>query len=52
MASTWKCNTCGKVKGVTNGTCPVCGPTQTTPINEDAKVEAGFPQVEEGIVVE
>jgi hypothetical protein len=39
MAS-WKCLNCGSKKGVTNGICPKCGPTQTDPMDYDAKVEA------------
>ena len=38
----WKCNNCGSVKGVINGICPKCGPTQTTPQDDEAKAEAGI----------
>lgn len=43
----WACNTCGTVKGVTNGLCPKCGPTQTTPQDESAKILAGVVENEE-----
>lgn len=38
----WKCNTCGDTEGVQNGVCPTCGPTQTTPLSDEAKEEAGI----------
>lgn len=38
----FKCNNCGETEGVINGICPSCGPTQTTPVSEEAKQEAGF----------
>lgn len=42
MAKTnWKCNFCGQEEGVVNGVCPVCGPSQTTPVSDEAKKEAG-----------
>ncbi|MGH7204518.1 MAG: hypothetical protein ACREHC_08835 [Candidatus Levyibacteriota bacterium] len=37
----WSCNVCGTTEGVENGICPTCGPTQTTPISDSAKEEAG-----------
>lgn len=37
----WECNFCGQREGVENGICPKCGPTQTTPLSEEAKKEAG-----------
>ena len=46
-AGQWKCNTCNSTKGVTNGLCPKCGPTQTTPVDEDAKHLGGFYEAEE-----
>ena len=42
----WKCNTCGATKGVVNGICPTCGPTQTTPVDEEAKKEGGYYEAE------
>lgn len=39
----WKCNFCGQTEGVENGVCPKCGPTQTTPISDEAKKEADVP---------
>ena len=42
----WHCNFCGQEEGVTNGICPKCGPTQTTPLSKKAKIEAGM-EVEE-----
>lgn len=42
----WSCNTCGQQEGVENGICPKCGPTQTTPLSDAAKIEAGVPQAE------
>lgn len=33
----WQCNYCGEIKGVTNGVCPNCGATQTTPMDSIAK---------------
>lgn len=42
----WKCNSCGQTEAVINGVCPKCGPTQTTPISEEAKQEAGFYEAE------
>lgn len=38
----YKCNNCGETKNVLNGVCPKCGPTQTMPMDEDAKKETGF----------
>ena len=38
----WVCNNCSTVKGVSNGFCPKCGPTQTTPQDESAKALAGL----------
>lgn len=38
----WKCDFCGQEEGVENGVCPKCGPTQTTPISKEAKIEAGL----------
>lgn len=38
----WKCNNCQKTEKVTNGVCPKCGPTQTTPMDDLAKKEAGI----------
>ncbi|MEO7016229.1 MAG: hypothetical protein ABI067_06770 [Leifsonia sp.] len=43
----WKCNTCGASEGVENGVCPECGPTQTTPVSDTAKKEAGIVTEEE-----
>lgn len=40
---TWECNYCGDTEGVQNGVCPNCGPSQTTPIDDIAKKEAGLP---------
>lgn len=37
----WKCDFCGTEAGVENGFCPKCGPSQTTPVSDDAKKEAG-----------
>ena len=37
----WKCLNCKTTKDVTNGICPKCGPTQTSPEDDEAKVEAG-----------
>lgn len=45
-AGQWKCNRCNSTKGVTNGECPKCGPTQTTPVDEDAKHLGGFYEAE------
>lgn len=45
----WKCNTCDETAGVTNGACPNCGPTQTTPVDETAEKIAGVyvePEIE------
>lgn len=42
----WRCNTCNATKGVTNGVCPKCGPTQTTPLDEVAKELGGFYEAE------
>lgn len=36
----WKCNNCKSKKNVENGFCPKCGPTQTEPMDYNAKVEA------------
>lgn len=33
----WECNRCRDTEGVINGICPTCGPTQTMPINKEAK---------------
>ena len=38
----WKCLFCGETKEVINGVCPKCGPTQTIPMDEEAKQEGGF----------
>lgn len=38
----WKCNKCKKTDGVVNGECPRCNATQTTPVDEEAKREAGI----------
>ena len=53
----WKCNACGQTEGVENGVCPKCGPTQTTPLSDEAKKEAGVVEekaekAQEGEVVE
>lgn len=45
-AGQWRCNRCNSTKGVTNGECPKCGPTQTTPVDEDAKHLGGFYEAE------
>ena len=37
----WKCNTCGKTKGVKSGMCPDDGSCQTTPMDEEARKAAG-----------
>lgn len=42
----WKCNTCNSTKGVSNGVCPKCGPTQTVPVDEQAKKLGGFYEAE------
>lgn len=42
----WRCNNCNSTKGVTNGLCPKCGPTQTVPLDEDAKKLSGFYEAE------
>jgi len=44
--SKWKCNYCKETKGVINGVCPNCGPSQTTPQDEEAKKEAGYYEAE------
>jgi len=36
----WKCIRCNKTQGVTNGLCPICGPTQTLPKDKVAEKEA------------
>ncbi len=41
----WKCNQCGADKDVKNGVCKKCGPTQTTPIDAEAKEAAGIVDV-------
>lgn len=38
----WKCNFCDRTDGVTNGKCPDCGATQTTPLSTAAQKEAGI----------
>lgn len=38
---TWECNYCGDTEGVVNGVCPNCGPSQTKPVDDVAKKEAG-----------
>jgi hypothetical protein len=43
----WKCLFCGETKEVINGVCPKCGPTQTIPMDEEAKQEGGFYVAEE-----
>lgn len=43
----WQCNYCRETEGVQNGLCPTCGPSQTTPVNEVAKKEAGYYEAEE-----
>lgn len=43
----WRCNFCGTEKGVLNGVCPSCGPSQTTPLDEEAKQAGGFYVAEE-----
>lgn len=56
----WKCLKCGSKKKVVNGYCPECGPTQTIPMDYDAKIVAeviekpkpGAPKVEEGEIIE
>lgn len=40
QAPIWKCKVCGLSKGVINGTCPKCGPTQTVPVNDEARRES------------
>jgi len=41
-----ECNYCKETKGVINGVCPNCGPSQTTPQDEEAKKEAGYYEAE------
>lgn len=43
----WKCIYCNREQGVTNGDCPDCGATQTTPLDKEAKKEAGADVIEE-----
>jgi predicted ATP-dependent serine protease len=38
----WQCNKCKETKGVINGVCGNCGPTQTIPMDTEAKKEGGF----------
>lgn len=38
----WQCLKCKETKGVINGVCGNCGPTQTLAIDEEAKKEGGF----------
>ena len=42
----WKCNYCGETEGVISGVCPNCGPTQTYPVDDLAKEEAGVAAAE------
>jgi len=56
----WKCVNCGSKKKVVSGYCPECGPTQTIPLDYDAKIAAeaiekpkhGEPIIEEAEIVE
>ena len=41
MAGKWKCIYCGTSKGTINGVCPKCGPSQTQPLDDEARKEAG-----------
>ena len=38
----WKCKFCLTEEGVINGICPKCGPTQTTPLDKQARKIAGI----------
>ena len=44
---TWECDNCGEHDKVTNGWCPSCGPTQTTPLDPLAEKLAGVPEANE-----
>lgn len=41
----WKCRFCGETKGTISGICPKCGPTQTLPLDDEARKVAGIPLV-------
>lgn len=41
----WQCVICKSTNGIKNGWCPKDGPTQTNPVDDAAKKEAGVQKI-------